>query len=208
MEKRKMMKTANTLYKIINVLEKLLLVALVVVIIGFIVVLFFAKGSDTLFGAAAADQTLSLDFGNVVLDLSPNALPNHSLSVSTILLALAACFVGAGVLYYGLRLLKQILAQMKEGVPFDNSVSANIKKLSFLVLGGGLGLQLADAIGSIIMVREYGDIMPLFKDGMVTGITYNFNFDLGFVLVGLLIYLLSYVFEYGQELQRESDETL
>ena len=49
---------------------------------------------------------------------------------------------------------------------------------------------------------------PLFRDGVIDHITVTHTFDLSIIWIALFLYLLSYIFAYGEELQRQSDETL
>ena len=42
----------------------------------------------------------------------------------------------------------------------------------------------------------------------VESVMYNYSIRLWFVAVALVLFFLSYVFRYGEDLQRESDETL
>ena len=97
---------------------------------------------------------------------------------------------------------------MREGRPFDDNISGNIKKLGFLVLVGGFAGQAGMFVSNFVMMHNYINLMDLFNKDVVKSVSYNASFSLSFVFVALLLYLLAYVFEYGQELQKESDETL
>jgi hypothetical protein len=43
---------------------------------------------------------------------------------------------------------------------------------------------------------------------MVKSVHVNVHLELGFILLAMALFLMSYIFRYGEELQRESDETL
>lgn len=201
MSKDKIMSNAKRLYSIVNVIEKILLVGLVVIVIGAVVVFFVPKESFM-----AQSPTLTL--GNVAIELSEGALPNQQIQIWRIVVGLIAAAVIVSVIYYGFRIVKNILAPMKDGRPFDESISLSIKKLGTLVIWGGLVSQIAEFITDTVLVRNYVNLMELFKEGVVKGITVNYTFSLTFLFIAFILYLLAYVFEYGQELQRESDETL
>jgi hypothetical protein len=51
-------------------------------------------------------------------------------------------------------------------------------------------------------------VTALFNTSVVTGYTYNGISDVSFLAIAVVLFLLSYIFQYGENLQRESDETL
>jgi hypothetical protein len=52
------------------------------------------------------------------------------------------------------------------------------------------------------------DVTVLLNPEVVNGYSYNGTFDCSFLVGAVILFLLSYIFRYGEELQRESDETL
>jgi hypothetical protein len=52
------------------------------------------------------------------------------------------------------------------------------------------------------------DLTVLLNHDVVSGYSYNGTFDCSFIIAAVILFLLSYIFQYGEELQRESDETL
>lgn len=105
------------------------------------------------------------------------------------------------------RCIRNILAPMKTGEPFHNTVSRNLKKLANLSCFLGIGLNLYTIIGRILTVKAY-DLSGLLIGEKITAVDYSFTFDLSFLAVWGILLLLSYVFRCGEELQQLSDETL
>ena len=101
----------------------------------------------------------------------------------------------AAVVLYGLHILRRILRPMKQGEPFAQSVSADMRRFGWLVLIAGGIASLADAIGQAIYASP--DTMVVTR-----------RLDLSFLFVSAIIFLFSYIFRYGEELQRQADETL
>lgn len=201
MNKEKIINNAKRMYSIVNVLEKTMLVAIVLIVIGAIAVFFVPKGSYM-------TQSTSLTLGNITVELNDGALPDQQIQIWRIFGGLIAAGMIVAVIYYGFRIVKNILSPMREGRPFDESVSLSIRKLGTLVFWGGLVSQIAEYVTDTLLVRNYVNLIDLFKEGVVNNITVNYTFSLTFLFIAFILYLLSYVFEYGQELQRESDETL
>ena len=201
MNKEKIINLANKMYTLINVFEKILIVAIGTILIAMVAVNFVPEGSYL-------TQSTTLTLGSVALELNDGVLPNQQLQIWRILIGLSAACIILVVIFYAIKIVKKILLPMKEGRPFDESVSKSIRNLGTLVLCGGLVIQIAENVGEFILVQNFVNLMELFKDGVVNRININFTFSLTFLFIAFILYLLSYVFEYGQDLQRESDETL
>ena len=124
----------------------------------------------------------------------------------TVALMLACAAVALGLAAWGLTLLHRILVPMREGRPFDGSVSVTLRKLGWVTLFGGLGVELLAWAVSMLELRLY-DFSEIFRPETVTG--YTVNIPLGGALIApVVILLLSHVFQYGEQLQQQSDETL
>lgn len=137
---------------------------------------------------------------------------NHSLPLSgalkaavSVLLILAA--VSCGIIAFGLQLLRNILTPMKDGKPFDNTVSTNLRKLGWLTVTGSIVYSVISTI-SLYFISNLYDLTALFREGSVDGIIVNYHYNIAFLIVAALLFLLSYIFRYGEELQQQSDETL
>ena len=120
---------------------------------------------------------------------------------------LLLAIIGCGVIAYGLQLLRNILAPMKDGDPFNNAVSLNLRKLGWLTVIGSVVYSVISAV-SLHFISGLYDLTALFKEGSVDGITVSYHYNAAFLIVAALLFLLSYIFRYGEELQRQSDETL
>ena len=105
------------------------------------------------------------------------------------------------------RCIREILAPMTQGEPFGGIVSTKLKQLSSLSLLLGImeqGVRMAEQIVQTIAV----DFQTLLLSEKIAGVSLNFEPDMTFLVVFAALKLLSYVFRYGEELQRQSDETL
>ncbi len=104
-------------------------------------------------------------------------------------------------------IIRKVLAPMKEGRPFDQGISQMIKKLAWVVLAGGAIVRIGGCITMMIEIKAY-DLTAFFAESAIEGYRLNYVVDLNFIITACVLFLLSYVFRYGEELQRESDETL
>lgn len=102
---------------------------------------------------------------------------------------------------------RDILAPMKTGSPFHNTVSIRLKTLAIFSCILGIALNVQDILSNILMEKAYNLSRVILSD-QVTHITVTNVFDLSFLFVAGILLLLSFVFRYGEELQQLSDETL
>ena len=105
------------------------------------------------------------------------------------------------------KLIREILAPMKMGRPFEHGISENLKKVGWVVLIGGFFSELVAVMARILLMNAYS-IKEIFSSEAIAKTEFVFRIDLNFVLVACVIFFLSYIFAYGQMLQQESDETL
>ena len=116
---------------------------------------------------------------------------------------MTAMFVlAAGLLLYGIRVLRRILTPMKQGQPFHASVSRSFRRLGWLSLLLGVLQPVFVSMAHGMMARLVAQ-----QTELNVGTPYNV-LDVTFLLVAALLFLFSFVFQYGEELQRLSDETL
>ena len=146
-----------------------------------------------------------------VLQLNLTGDPAAYLNVTEIKLSIIAVLIASILvlcaIWYCLRLLREILSTMKEGRPFEAGVSRKLRKLAIAVLVGGGISEIARVLGSVFELKAY-EIERLFDPSLVSEISFNYTIRLWFVVAALILFFLSYVFRYGEELQREADETL
>ena len=106
-----------------------------------------------------------------------------------------------------IRVIREVITPMKEGKPFEAAVSDKLRRLSWITLIGGGVLSFAKMVGEIVLCRVY-DLETVFLNEQIISCTPEINLDMSFAVVFAVLYLLSYVFRYGEELQKQSDETL
>ncbi len=200
MNNEKMIKTAKISYTIINVIQKVIIAAIVLIALAAVIMAVAWKT-----GVPIVQNVLT--FGNVSLELSEQSAVTDTTLVPRMLLALGSGAIMAGILLYGVSILKGILKPMKEGRPFDTNVSGEIKKLGYVVLAGGFLQQFTEMAG-YYMFQNYEILQSLFRENVIEKVTINNEINLNFLIVALVLFLLAHVFSYGEELQRQSDETL
>jgi len=200
MNTSKMASTAKNLDVLANIGSKITAVAGGICIITAFLVLIFG---EKMF--AGSNVTLELDF--IKFHLQNNAYMNEKF----IRLYAFAGALGGGVIcfivYYIAKLLRRILSPMKAGRPFEAGVSANFKKIGWVVLIGGLLSELVGMTARMLLIKAYS-IEQLFASPAIAETEFIFTLNFGFMLTSCAIFLLSYIFSYGQRLQQDSDETL
>ena len=198
-------KTASVLdriLKIVSVAIKIVSVALVVGL-GILACAFLFDLDPHMVGTGYAHA--DLDF--VTFTVAENYLPDHRIiwcQVGMEMLLSLICMVPA---HFSVKAIRNILAPMKNGEPFHNTVSTNLKKLANYICSLGIGLNLQKIISNILLVKAY-DLHLLLLSEKVSHVEFMFVFDLSFLVVYGILLLLSYIFRYGEELQQLSDETL
>ena len=200
MEKlKKMAKNLDTVAKIILYIN-----------IGAAAIIFFVwimMLEEILMDQNALREYLVLNFGSVKVGIAPEYAPslqytNTRFFMGTLLSVELICFV-----IYAIKVARRILAPMKEGLPFDESVSKNLKNLGILTLIGGGVWSAAKAILEATAYNVY-EISEMFRPERITGVELEIMLDTTFLIIAAVIFLLSYIFKYGAELQKLSDETL
>ena len=147
-----------------------------------------------------------IDIGNIRLHLARDLAPNGSIRLPVCAI-LAEAMIALGLSAAGLHLMHKIFAPMADARPFDESVSVNLKKLGWLSL---IAVAAYFALGGTAAMLELSmyDINQLFAADLVTDVSLVYSANLSLLLIPAVLFLLSYVFKYGEELQRQSDETL
>ncbi|MCR5809047.1 MAG: DUF2975 domain-containing protein [Clostridiales bacterium] len=201
METTKMMKTASAVDVFLKILQGFM-------IAGFAVCLIFIP-LVAILGEKMVASASSLDLGALRIELAGgNAeyLSESGFKLNMIgMLGVVAVIVAIG--WYFLRVLRQILAPMKQGRPFESGVSDKIKKLGWVALIGGFVTAFGGSVASILELKCY-DLNAIFTSPAISGIGFNYSFGLGFAILALVLFFLSFIFRSGEALQRESDETL
>lgn len=150
-----------------------------------------------------------LELGPVTFTLTSEA----ALSLDQVLIQalLTMAIVLAQVLVLGLlfKYVRAILSPMKDGQPFHNTVSTNLKKLAWLQIIFGIVLNILTMAEAAVTAMFFdNNLSGLLAGGNVTNVHYEVEADMTFLLIAGVLFLLSYIFHYGEELQKLSDETL
>jgi hypothetical protein len=144
-----------------------------------------------------------INLGNISLAIADSSIINWDTLILSLELELVAGLIGCAFVWYALTLLLRVIAPMKEGRPFEAGISNQIRKLALITLVGGAITETVTVFASRTAMNAY-DFAALLNSEY----SYNGTFDLSFLVGAVVLLLLSYVFRYGEELQRESDETL
>ena len=101
------------------------------------------------------------------------------------------------ILMIGIKLIRRILSPMKEGRPFEDGISKIIKKFGHFVLALTVISPFFQLLLSAVfmMIGAEPEQLPISISGEG-------------IFAALVIYLISYIFRYGEELQKQADETL
>lgn len=158
-------------------------------------------------GDKAMAETSSLTLGSVTFNLAEGYGPDGKTSAGFMLSAIPVVVLGVATVIIGLNIIRSILKPMKEGVPFDGTMSKSIRKLGWFTLIGGGVWSIIPVIFEAVMLKVY-DFEKIFIGDAITGIEIESDVSLDFIIVAAVIFLLSYVFRYGEELQQQADETL
>ena len=197
----KFMKTSKIIDRILKIVQGFL-------VAGVIVSAIFIP-LTTVFGEKIIADASTVELGGLNIALAGdyhNYLDPSGIKMS-IIVGLIIAIITCAVAWLCLRKIREILSPMKEGRPFEEGISKKIRQLALIILVGGGIAEVGGAIAQVFAIKAY-DLATLFNNAAIDYTTYNYNFSLWFVVVALILFFLSYVFHYGEELQRESDETL
>lgn len=154
-------------------------------------------------GAAPSMLTL----GSVTLDLADEYLPNKGMTNLFTISSIVTLVLGVITLCIGIKIVRNILKPMREGTFFSGEISKNVKNLGTFIIVAGSVWSIVPVIFESIILNMY-PVKELFAEGAVTGMTVEYHFDLTFIVVAMVVYLLAAIFRYGEELQKQADETL
>lgn len=198
-------KTASVLDKILKILSVCIKIAAIALLVGLVILAagFIFDLPPQMVGTGYEHAEL----GFVTLTVADAYLPDHRIiwwQVGAKMFLTLLCLIPA---HFIVKALREILAPMKEGMPFHNTVSTNFKKLARYSCALGISLNLLDIINKILVTKAY-DLHILLLSEKIPHLDFHFSFDLTFLFIAVILLLLSYVFRYGEELQQLSDETL
>lgn len=196
---KKMITTANKLDTIFRIAEGFMK-AFAVIFAVFVVLMKIFKEKLVM-----GSVSLNFDFVKLHLVKEYGMVTGSVLNHIDIIL-ITGC-LGCIMIRYVLSTLRSILAPVKNGRPFDNEVPVNLRKLAWIILAGGVLLQILGIVGRILLANSL-PMDEIFSSSAIASVEYVFTMDLGFVWMFCVVFFLSQIFEYGQQLQQESDETL
>ncbi len=201
MENTKLMRSAGVMDRLLKILQGF-------AVAGVIVCVIFIPLTAIL-GEKIIANASRLQFG--ALDLTLAGDPAAWLDIPNVKTCIIVMLIGtilmAAATWYCLRVLREILAPMKEGTPFAAGISGKVRKLGWTVLIGGAVTEIGHMIADVFEVRAYR-VQELLNAECFTSVSYDYSIDLWFVVTALILFFLSYVFRSGEALQKESDETL
>ncbi len=155
---------------------------------------------------ALGEVTTDLTLDNIILHLSDSAVKDVSFGTTFLPILILGTLEGLFITY-SIYILRRILAPMIDRQPFAETVSHQLRHLSWVTMIGGGVLSIITAVYQYISLNMY-DLDALFVSDAIVDYTIEYRVDLSFVAVFFVLQLLSFVFRYGAALQKESDETL
>ena len=201
MENQKLIRNATIIDRILKILQGFAVAGVIVSAIFIPLTLIFGEK------IIASASSLKLDELQLRLSGDLSQYLNMAGVKSSIVVMLIATILMCAAVWYCLRVLREILAPMKEGQPFASGISDKVRKLGWTVLVTGAIAEIGGMITNVFELRAY-QLEKIVNPALVSDISYDYSFDIWFVFVALIIFFLSYVFRYGEALQKESDETL
>lgn len=201
MKNEKFIKSSVVIDRILKIIQGFM-------VAGVIVAAIFIPLTAILGDKIIADAS-TVEFGTLSLALPGNFrdfLDMGSIKLSIIVMLVSA-LITCAVAWYCLKKLREIMVPMKDGRPFEAGVGSQIRRLAFTVLIGGGIAEVCRTVANAFEVKAY-DLSKLFNPDIVKGISFDYDISLWFVVVALVLLFVSYIFRYGEDLQRESDETL
>ena len=201
MKNEKFIKSSVVIDRILKIIQGFM-------VAGVVVAAIFIPLTAILGDKIIADAS-TVEFGTLSLALPGNFrdfLDMGSIKLSIIVMLVSA-LITCAVAWYCLKKLREIMIPMKDGRPFEAGVGSQIRRLAFTVLIGGGIAEVCRTVANAFEVKAY-DLSKLFNPDIVKGISFDYDISLWFVVVALVLLFVSYIFRYGEDLQRESDETL
>ena len=199
MNNSKIIKSSKIIDRILRILQGFMIAFAAVSVI--FIILSFAVGEKIVQDASF------IELGNLTLYLSDGAIPAYPALRQGIVISLVTIIFMVAAGWYLLHVIRQILKPMKDGRPFETGVSSKVRKLAWTTLIGGAIIEACRVFGIIAELNAY-DFGLLLNPGTVLKYSYNYSFNISFVVIAGILFFLSLCFRYGESLQQESDETL
>lgn len=199
----KISKISKTVDKVLKVCYWLLAVMSVIAIVSLgLLYVAFNSEEDLL------QETWTINAGNLNLELAEQVVDDVQIVQTEFMVALVTIMVGVSIFCYTIKLLRKILAPMILEKPFVGTVSGDLRKLGWVMLCGGVVMDIVENVGNAITYAAF-DVQRILLSEQIVSVDVDFNFvDVKTILLGVLVLLLSHVFSYGEKLQQQDDETL
>ena len=197
---QKLSSTAKKIDLVLRILFWVLIVAGVVAVLAALAPLVLRR-------PAPETNGISLDLDFVKLHLNRPTQEAAMAQQKATLAAMVLMLLGGGIAVYAIKLIRNILKPMIKGQPFQACVSANLKKMGWLILFGGIAFNVVKILMQMALAHGF-NLSALLSNDKITLVTFNYSFDATFLLIAAVLFLMSYIFSYGTELQQLSDETL
>ncbi|MBR4081290.1 MAG: hypothetical protein IKK21_05855 [Clostridia bacterium] len=204
MEHAKMIKTANGLDTFCKITQRFIAVAIVVMLVACAVLTVVnLVNPDAVLGEGLA----TLEAGDFTLAVSEDYTPDNRTVLWNMVVMSATGAAFAAAMWYAFGQIRKMLAPVKEGQPFCDSVCDALSKLSKCVLVMGVLHNVGREISNMISLNLF-PVEQLLESGVVTYVTVNHELDLSFLVAFFFLRLMVFIFRYGMQLQQLSDETL
>lgn len=197
---QKLSRTAKWLDIVLRVLFWLLIASAVVSAVAALAPLVLNR-------PAPSGTGVSLDLDFVKLHLEKPGQEAAMAQQKATLAAMVLMTIGSGIGAYCIALIRNILKPMALEQPFQDTVWINLKKLGWVSLIGGFLFNGVELLVQNLIVRGF-NLSELLCGDIIAKVTFNYSFNLSFLLIAGGLFLLSYIFRYGTQLQQLSDETL
>lgn len=203
----KLKRTARVLDRFARIFRVIFIATAIVLFVGLIITSVYylsIRDDDTV--AVLVGGDLHLTLGNVRLNLA-HLVPGTARPLVPVAVMMLAGALVLAIAAVEAAILHRVLAPMAEGRPFDSAVSENLRKLGWMTLVQAAVYSVAEFLIFTMELRlfEFGYFL---NPEYVKSYTVDFHLEISRFLIPAALFFLSWIFRYGEELQRQSDETL
>ena len=152
----------------------------------------------------------TIQLGILEFSLNSETLDSQSLELKFIMLT-QMFRIALGSIFAAIicKRLKGIMLPIKNGDPFIETISADVRKLGNTILVFGICSMVSQVVLTIAFALFLGKYGYIFQNDYILSCKIISTSDFGgWIAAALVVYLLAYIFEYGMQLQKLSNETL
>lgn len=193
MEMDKMKRNAGTLELLLNITEKLMWLG------GLLMIAIFAAAFFLRDQIPSYITNININGIPVTLE----AMGGTAAASRYIVASAAMALVDIIIAIIGIRAGRNALKTVKEGRPFDESVSANLKKIGWIVLICTILFPLIKAGIDAALLGKV-DFSQILNTGAAGKTHMRLNISLTNVFFALVLFLLSHIFSYGAALEKKA----